>query len=173
MSNNTETNEENIGTIASSPVVIHSQYLKDLSFENPNAPQILQRADTPPDVDIDISIDMQKLEHETNEHFYEVILGVNASATRDGKTMFLAEIKYGASVSINGLEEQKHHPILFIEVPRMIFPFARLILSNSTQAGGFTPLNMALVNFRAMYLQRFGNKAAPDEPRTPPLSLPQ
>ena len=71
--------------------------------------------------------------------------------------MFLAEIQYGACVFINeNMGEKKHHPVLFIEVPRMIFPFVRQILSNATQAGGYTALNIALVNFRAMYLQRFG-----------------
>jgi len=151
-------NEENIGTISQSPVIIQSQYLKDLSFENPNAPEILYRAETQPEVDINIEIDTQKLEHPTEEHFYEVILGINASAVREGQVMFIAEIKYGATVTINDMAEDKHHPILFIEVPRMIFPFARQILSNSTQAGGFTALNMAMVNFRGMYLQRFGQK---------------
>lgn len=159
--------EENIGTIAQSPVVIHSQYLKDLSFENPNAPEILYRADTAPEVDIDVAIDMQKLDHATEEYYYEVVLTINASAKRNDKTMFLAEIKYGATVSIQDLAEPKHHPILFIEVPRMIFPFARMILSNSTQMGGFTPLQMALVNFRAMYIQRFGQKQEQIEAEKP------
>lgn len=155
--NNAPNKEENVGTVPQSPVVIHAQYLKDMSFENPNAPEILKKADISPEVDIDIGVDMRKLEGAADEFFYEVVLSVNASAKREGKTMFLAEIKYGATVSINGLEEKKHHPILFIEVPRMIFPFMRMILANSTQSGGFIPLQMGMVNFRAMYLQRFGD----------------
>lgn len=158
MAQDTENNEENIGNIAQSPVIIQSQFLKDMSFENPNAPEILVRAETPPEVEVDISIDMNKLDHPEEEHYYEVILGIHAVAKRQEHTMFLAEIKYGASVFINGLDEKKHHPVLFIEVPRMIFPFARQILSNATQAGGYTAFNIALVNFRAMYLQRFGKK---------------
>jgi preprotein translocase subunit SecB len=162
MTQNTENPEENVGAIAQSPVIIHHQFLKDMSFENPNAPGILVRADTPPEVDVDIAIDMRKLEHPEQKHCYEVILGINATAKRQDKTMFLAEIQYGASVFINeNMDEKKHHPVLFIEVPRMIFPFARQILATATQAGGYTALNIAVVNFRAMYLQRFGKK--PDE----------
>lgn len=156
------TDSEDVGIVPQTPVVIHAQYLKDMSFENPNAPEILKKADRPPEVDINIAVDTRKLESETEDHLYEVVLTVNASAKRDEKTMFIAEIKYGASVSINGIDEKQHHAILFVEVPKMIFPFVRLILANATQSGAFTPLQMALVDFRAMYLQRFGQKAEKD-----------
>ena len=161
--NNTPENTDethDVGTVPQTPVVIHAQYLKDMSFENPNAPEILQKANKPPEVDINIAVDARKLENTNNdkEHFYEVILTVNANAKRDGKTLFLAEIKYGASVSIHGIDEKQHHAILFVEVPRMIFPFVRLILANATQAGAFTPLQMALVDFHAMYKKRFAKK---------------
>ncbi len=164
-SKDTPENNENIGTVPQTPVVIHAQYLKDMSFENPNSPEILQKVDTAPAVDIDISVDMRKLELEdaAEEHFYEVVLTVNASAKRDDKVMFIAEIKYGATVSIQGMDDKKHHPILFVEVPRMLFPFIRMLLANATQAGGFIPLQMGMVNFRAMYLQRFGEKTETDE----------
>ena len=151
--------EQDVGTVPQTPVVIHAQYLKDMSFENPNAPEILKKADTPPEVDINIAVDTRKLDNENSEHFYEVILTVNASAKRHDKTMFIAEIKYGATVSIDGMDEKQHYPILFVEVPKMIFPFVRLILANATQSGAFIPLQMALVDFRAMYLKRFGQKS--------------
>ena len=157
----TETdNNENIGTIPQSPVFIHNQYLKDMSFENPNAPSILQHKDGAPELDMNIMIDTTRLEHDEHEHFYEVVLTVNAVAKRGDKTMFIAEIKYAAAVSISGMEEKQHHPILFVEVPRMIFPYTRMILSNATQSGSFIPLHMAMVDFRAMYLKRFGDQMA-------------
>lgn len=147
--------EEDIGDVAQTPVIIHKQYLKDMSFENPNAPLILKRADMRPEMDMNIMIDVQKLEDEDFEHLYEVTLQVNASAKREDQTMFLAEILYSAAVSITGLDEKKHHPLLFIEVPYMLFPFARQILANATQSGGYMPLQLAPVDFRSMYLKRF------------------
>ncbi len=156
-------NGDNVGAVPQTPVVIHAQYLKDMSFENPNAPEILHKAETSPEVNIDITVDMRKLESTDKEAFYEVLLIVNADAKRDGKTMFIAEIKYGAAVSIKGMDEKQHHPILFVEVPRMIFPFVRMILANATQTGGFIPLQMGMVNFRAMYLKRFGTKPESEE----------
>lgn len=148
--------QEDIGIVPQTPVVIQAQYLKDLSFESPNSPDVLRKADQPPEVDINISIDMVKLDENDNESFYEVVINLSASAKREGRTLFIAEIKYGAMVSIRGLEESKHHAVLFIEVPRVIFPFVRLILSNATQQGGFVPLQIGLVDFRSMYLKRFG-----------------
>jgi preprotein translocase subunit SecB len=72
--------------------------------------------------------------------------------------MFVAEVTYGAAVSIDGLDEKRHHPLLLTEVPQILFPFARLALANATQAGGFMPLQLQPVDFRTMYLQRFADK---------------
>ncbi|HPD83833.1 MAG: protein-export chaperone SecB [Alphaproteobacteria bacterium] len=153
-------NDENIGTVPQAPLLIHKQYLKDMSFENPNAPDILQRVPDRPLMDMNVMLDVQKLEHETHEHYYEVTLTLNATAKREDKTMFLAEIVYGAAVSVHGLENKRHHPLLFIEVPRQIFPFARQILGNITQSGGYMPLLVSPVDFQAMYLQRFAQEKA-------------
>ncbi len=153
-----EEDSHDIGTVPESPVVIHAQYLKDLSFENPNSPEVLVPSKTKPEIDINISVDTIRKEHPELEHHFEVVLTIEAHATRHDNTLFLAELKYGAVVSIHGLEEARHHPVLFVEVPRMLFPFARMILANSTQWGGFTPLQLAMVDFRAMYLEKFGNK---------------
>ncbi len=159
MSDTENTNDEtlDIGEVPQSPIVIHAQYLKDLSFENPNAPVSLQGSNTPPEVDINISVDSVRLKHDTLKDFFEVILTVEATAMREGKTLFITELKYGAAVSLHGVEESRHHPILFVEVPRTLFPFARMILSEATQNGGFTPLQLAMVDFRAMYFKRFGD----------------
>ena len=158
-----EGGQENIGHTPQTPLLIHAQYLKDLSFENPNAPGILKKGDHPPRMEMDIALNVKRLEHDQHEHFYEVVLSVNAGAIRpinegEDKTMFLAECVYGAAVSISGLEEKRHHPLLFTEVPHMIFPFVRQILANATQAGGFIPLQLNPVDFRAMYLERFASK---------------
>ena len=162
------TSEENIGNTPQTPLLIHSQYLKDLSFENPNAPAILKRGDNPPQMDMNIALNVKRLEHPEHEHFYEVTLSVNAGAVRpidggDDQTMFLAECVYGAAVSITGLDEKQHHPLLFTEVPHMVFPAVRQIMASATQAGGFIPLQLNPVDFRAMYIERFAKQAAQQE----------
>ncbi len=151
--------EEDIGNVSQTPVIIHKQYLKDLSFENPNAPLILKKIDKRPEMDMNIMIDVQKIEDEEIGHLYEVTLNITASAKRGDETMFITEVLYGAAVSITGLDENKHHPLLFIEVPYMLFPFIRQIIANATQSGGYMPLQLAPVDFRSMYLSRF----APEE----------
>lgn len=149
--------------VPASPVVIHKQYLKDLSFENPNAPDILVMGEAPPEMDMNIGMDVQRHESDEYENYYEVSLTINASAVRDGKAMFVADIVYAATLSIEGLDEGKHHPLLLIEIPQLLFPFARQILANITQAGGFTALQLRPVDFRSMYLQRFGKNEQKSE----------
>lgn len=147
---------ENIGLAGVTPVVIHKQYLKDLSFENPNAPDILKKVEQRPAMDLNIGMDVQRYEPDGAEgDFYEVTLTVNAQAMRQDKAMFIAEVIYGAVVSIKDLPEKQHHPVLFIEVPQLLFPFVRQILSSVTQNGGYMPLQLAPVDFKSMYLNRF------------------
>ena len=154
------TDDENIGDVPQAPLIIHKQYLKDMSFESPNSPEMLKPATNRPEMDMNIMLDIQKLKHPKHEYFYEVTLTLTTSAKREGKTLFLAEIIYGATASIQGLEEKQHHPILFIEVPQLMFPFARQIMAHATQSGGFTALHLSPVDFRAMYLKRFAEQRA-------------
>lgn len=160
---NTNNPDENIGEIPQSPLMIHRQYLKDLSFENPNAPEVLVRAETPPEMDMNLMLDVAKLEHDKIDHFYEVTIHLTANAKRNDKTLFIIEILYGTTVSIQELPENKHHPLLFIEVPQLMFPQVRQIVLNLTQNGSFTPLNLSPVDFRRMYLARFAKKAGEAE----------
>lgn len=152
------TAQENIGNVQQTPLLIHKQYLKDLSFENPNAPQILVPSDEQPEMDMNVLLDVQKIDNPNREHFYEVVLTLTTSAKRGDKTMFLAEVTYAATASVQGLEEKQHHPLLFIEVPQLMFPFVRQILANATQSGGFNALQLGPIDFRSMYLQRFAQK---------------
>ncbi len=159
MTDNTpQDDQNNAGVVPNSPVMIRRQYLKDLSFENPNSPEILKRGNERPEMDMNILMDVKKLEDEELEYFYEVTLTLQANAVREGQAMFVAEVTYGAAVEINGLDEKRHHPLLLTEVPQILFPFARLALANATQAGGFMPLQLQPVDFRTMYLQRFADK---------------
>ena len=130
-------------------VVIQTQYVKDLSFENPNAPQSLMVSDAQPQFNLSLNVNANTL---NEDRHYEVILNIRATAKRQDKDMFIAELSYAALVSVDkGVKEDMVQPLLLIEIPRMLFPFARQILSETTQAGGFMPLNIQPVDFRQYY----------------------
>ena len=137
------------------PIQIHMQYVKDISFENPNAPQTLQARQSGPEMDININLDASRIDTKDHKGLYECVLILSATAKQDGKTVFLAEVQYGAVVSLEAISEDQHHPVLLIEVPRVIFPFARQILADLTVSGGYPPLLLNPVDFQAMYLDRF------------------
>ncbi len=154
-------NNGNAGQAASSqtgpqmPVVIHAQYVKDISFENPNAPDTLRAGQGGPEMDINIGMDARKLDGQGEEEYYEVILKLTARASRAEGTVFLADIHYAALVSLPGVPQENHHALLMVEVPRNLFPFARQLLSDLTQSGGYPPLMLNPVDFKAMYMEQF------------------
>lgn len=137
------------------PIAIHAQYVKDLSFENPNTPESLRGGKTMPVMDVNIGMDARKLADEKIPHLYEVVLNVRAEARREDKLVFIAELQYGVTVSLNDLPEDNHHPVLLIEIPRLAFPYARQILSDMTVQGGYPPLLLNPVDFQALYMDRF------------------
>lgn len=140
---------------ANLPIIIHAQYIKDMSFENPNTPDSLKGSGKAPDMDVNIGMDARKIKDDNMPHLYEVALNVRAEATSEGKTVFLAELQYGMTVSLNDVPEDQHHPLLLIEIPRMAFPYARQILSDMTIQGGYPPLLLNPVDFQALYMDRF------------------
>lgn len=137
-------NQAGAGTV---PVGINSQYIKDLSFENPNAPQSFMSMKTAPNVEVNVNVEAKKM----NEELFEVTLHVKANAKSEKDTIFIAELSYAALVSIQGLSDENLKPILLIEVPRIIFPFARNILADVTRDGGYPPLMINPVDFVTLY----------------------
>lgn len=137
------------------PIAIHAQYIKDISFENPNTPDSLRGGKTMPLMDVNIGMDARKIVDEKMDNLYEVVLNVRAVAKREEDTVFIAELQYGMTVSINNLPEENHHPLLLIEIPRLAFPYARHILSELTVQGGYPPLLLNPVDFQALYMDRF------------------
>lgn len=142
------------------PIVIHAQYIKDLSFENPNTPESLRGAGGAPEMDVNIGMDARKIPSEQEENLYEVALNVRAEATRKGENVFIAELQYAMTVSLNDVPQEQHHPLLLIEIPRMAFPYARQILSDLTTQGGYPPLLLNPVDFQALYMDRFKDEIA-------------
>ncbi len=154
------TEENPILQAADLPVTIHTQYIRDMSFENPSAPRSLQAGQDLPEMDVNITMDARTLPDDT-EGMYEVVLTLSAQAVRNGGTVFIAEITYGACVSIGeSVPEDAHHPMLLIEIPRFMFPFARQILATMTAQGGYPPLLLTPVDFQALYMERFKNEIA-------------
>jgi len=138
---------------AGPPLTITVQYLKDLSFENPGSPHSLANLNPAPNIDIDLNVEAHKLQDRT----YEVVLKIRAEAKRDGQVFFLAEVQYAGVCVVGDVPEQHVQPLVTIEGPRLLFPFARQILADITQQGGFWPLLINPIDFARLYLE---NQAA-------------
>jgi preprotein translocase subunit SecB len=124
-------------------LVINAQYIKDLSFENPRAPQSLIQQTAPPSVDINVDVKAQNLGPE----LYEVVLTINVTARTQDQPVFLVELAYGTVVTVRNMPEEMLAPMILVETPRIVFPFARAIIANATRDGGFPPLMINPIDF--------------------------
>ena len=135
---------------------ILGQYLKDLSFENPNAPTSLAPQSKQPDINISVNVNARNL----GPTDFEVELHIDAKASSDGKVIFAGEILYAGVFRMENFPENLLHPAVLIECPRMLFPFARQILADATRNGGFPPLMLDPIDFAGMYQKRMQTQAA-------------
>lgn len=126
-----------------------AQYVKDLSFENPNAPQSLQaNPGQKPAIDVNVNVGVQQM----NDEVYEVELKISANAKDgEGKVSFVVELAYGALFGIRGIPEDATKAFLLIQAPTLMFPFARQIIASASQDGGFPPLLLDPINFEALF----------------------
>lgn len=134
-------------------LVVNGQYLKDLSFESPNSPGILAdlQKGVQPDVNINVNVSTAKLEGpETPGNMHEVVLELNAELKVGDQVGFICELKYGGVFTIS-VPEEHVKAFSLIECPRILFPFARQIMAEATQNGGFMPLMLQPIDFAAMY----------------------
>ena len=122
------------------------QYIKDLSFENPRAPQIFQSSDQP-EVSVNVNVGAERLADRT----FEVVLRFVVSAKTKSDTVFVLELDYAGVCDIAHVAEQDLQAVVLIEGPRILFPFARAIIANVTRDGGFPPLLISTVDFVEMY----------------------
>jgi preprotein translocase subunit SecB len=141
-------------TKTDSQIIVHAQYIKDLSFENPNAPQILIEGPSKPDVEIAVNVGAEII----NKDQYEVTLKIAAKAIAGKTTLFLVELTYAGLVTPEGATADEVNPLIMIEAPRLLFPFARAIISEATRDGGFMPLNIQPVDFIAVYQHNIAQK---------------
>lgn len=135
---------------------ILGQYLKDLSFENPNSPQSLSVQQGQPEINIQVNVNAKPLA--TND--YEVELHLEAKATHQSKVVFAADLLYAGVFRLENIPQEALHPIVLVECPRMLFPFARQILADATRNGGFPPLMLDPIDFAGMYQRRLSESRA-------------
>jgi preprotein translocase subunit SecB len=131
------------------PIRINAQYVKDLSFENPRAPQSLQPQEGQPKVDVHVDVKAAKLA----DSVFEVVLTTTVNGTGVGGQLFLAELSYGGVFTLQGLPDEHLQAVLLVECPRLLFPFARNIVADVTRDGGFPPLLIQPVDFAHLYRQ--------------------
>ena len=124
-------------------LIVNAQYIKDLSFENPRAPQSLIQQGSQPSVDINVDVKAQNLGPEV----FEVILTINVAARADEQPVFLVELAYGTVVTVKNALPEMLAPLILVETPRIVFPFARAVIANATRDGGFPPLMINPIDF--------------------------
>ena len=126
-----------------------SQYIKDLSFENPNAPGIYQIEQTP---DVNVQFDIQA--NQVADEVHEVTLKIEVRAETQGNVAFLVELAYAGLFGLRNVPDDALQPFLLGEGPRLLFPFARRVVADAIRDGGFPPLLLDPVDFNGLYYQQ-------------------
>lgn len=138
------------------------QYIKDFSFENPNAPRSLAPSQTQPAINIAINVGVQQL----GQTDYEVSLKLEGKAENSGSVLFAFDLTFAGMFRLQNVPQEHLQPLLLIECPRLLFPFAREMIATAVRNGGFAPLLLDPVDFVALYQQRMAQASA--QPTTPP-----
>lgn len=131
-------------------LAILTQYVKDLSFENPRAPYGLQPNQPRPEIQINVDVNASQLAPEQ----FEVNLELNAQARSGEDPVFLIELTYGGVFQLANIAQEHVQPLLLIECPRLLFPFARRVIADCTRDGGFPPLMIDPIDFVALFRRR-------------------
>ena len=135
---------------------ILAQYIKDLSFESPGAPNSLRSRDKAPGININVNVTANPLSGKE----YDVNLTLSAKANFEKDVLFNVELVYGGVFRIEGFPQEHMLPLLFIECPRLLFPFARHIIADATRNGGFPPLMLDPIDFAQMFQQKMAEDQA-------------
>lgn len=146
-----ETPQEPQATDGAAPSMrVLTQYLKDLSFESPAAPQSLGQNQPAPQMEVAVDVNGRAL----GEDRFEVELSCSATARRDGNIIFVTEVNYAGLFEIKNVPQERMEPILLVDAPHLLFPFVRQIVAQSTRDGGFMPLMLEPLDFLGMYQQQ-------------------
>ncbi len=126
-----------------------SQYVKDLSFENPNAPAVYQNQ-TAPAIDVQFNIGAAQV----GDEVHEVVLKIDVRAESEGQVAFIVDLSYAGLFGLRNIPAEHVQPFLLGEAPRLLFPFARRVLSDAVRDGGFPPLLLEPIDFAQLYVQQ-------------------
>jgi preprotein translocase subunit SecB len=147
------------------PLMVNVQYIKDLSFEVPGAPEIYATLRSQPAVQINLDVQARSLQE--GQNVYEVVLSVKAEAREavqngsgEGRPVFMAELHYAGVFTLTNVPPEAVEPLLLIECPRLLFPFARTVLSDVTREGGFPPVLLQPIDFVGLWQARKAQEAA-------------
>lgn len=163
--NDQTTNGDSAGALANgedtAPTVgIISQYVKDLSFENPNAPAIYQQQGTPR-FDVQYNIGAGQV----GEGVHEVVLKIDVRSELDGQVFFVVDLSYAGLFGLRNIPDEHIQPFLLAEAPRLLFPFARRVLADAVRDGGFPALMLEPIDFAGLYqdqlAQQMGDATLP------------
>jgi preprotein translocase subunit SecB len=142
---------------AQAQLSVLAQYIKDFSFENPNAPRSLQPSQTQPAINIQINVGVQQLAPTD----FEVALALEGKAENTGTVLFAFDLTFAGVFRIQNVPQETLQPLVMIECPRLLFPFAREIVATAVRNGGFPPLLLDPVDFVSLYQQRVAQMQAP------------
>ena len=126
-----------------------SQYVKDLSFENPNAPAIFQSQDAP-QIDVQFNIGADNV----GDGLYEVSLKIDVTSKTGDLTAFIVELKYAGLFGVRNVPDDQLQPFFLAEAPRILFPFARRVVADVVRDGGFPPLLLEPIDFHGLFQQQ-------------------
>jgi len=142
---------------------IITQYVKDLSVENPNAPESFQWQ-AQPNIDLQFNIGARPV----TEEVHEVELKINVTAKSEQGSVYLIELAYCGLVGMRNLPDDQAHAFLYAEAPRILFPFARRVVGDAVRDAGFPPLMLDPIDFNGLYLQQLQQRRAQDEAMAQP-----
>lgn len=152
------TNGKGAETGQAPSINILTQYIKDFSFESPNAPAALRSPTKAPGINIGVNVGANPIN--TADGDYDIKLALNAKAGEDKDLLFHVELEYGGVFRLQHFPQEHLLPVLFIECPRLLFPFARQIIADVTRNAGFPPLMIDPIDFAALFTQRMAEERA-------------
>jgi preprotein translocase subunit SecB len=135
-------------------ISVSAQYIKDLSFENPNSPHSLGNIGPSPSIDLSLDLRVQKMEENS---LFEVQLMINAKTENEDKTLFIVDLVYAGVFQILNVPEEQMEVVLAVHCPSIIFPFARKIVADVTQDGGYQPLMIDPIDFGMLYAKKLND----------------
>ena len=142
------------------PLIVNGQYIKDLSFEAPTTPGIFALIQQdPPNVNINVDVKAQGMQN----NVFEVVLVIKAECKTGDSVAFILELSYGGVFTLN-VPQEDLEALLLVECPRLLFPFARNIVADATRDGGFPPVMIGPVDFKAMFQNRQSQEGAAANP---------